>query len=538
MSSTLSSLSSSVAASSLTSSTSTGKLRIYNWNITWVRAAPDGFARPFVDINGQWPCPALDVNLGDTIKINVWNNLGNETTAIHFHGIFQRNTTFEDGPAMVTQCPIPPGEFFVYQFRVAQSGTYWYHARIVGQYIDGFRGPLIIRNTQAPYKVDQEEAPYLINYFLSSNNTYATGGAEPVPNSALINEAQNVKFSVTPGKKYLFRIINIGAIAGHYLQFDQHIMTIVEADGVYTQPHDVPQLFVGVAQRYSVVVQAKPDASRNYAIILTMNSDMFASYLAPAGMNANVTGWLVYNAAKALPPPPTLQIQPFDDSVLIPADQHAYLDPPTQTIYLTASFCPNANGSTRGLFNGVTYVPQMVPTLYTALTAPANVATNPQIYGTGSNPFVLPYGAIIEIDLNNHDGRTHPFHLHGHNFQVINRASGGPNFPGLYSAPAIPMHRDTLVVYAQGSAVIRFRADNPGINLLHCHTEWHVEGGLTVTFIEAPAELQAMKPYIPISHRDVCDKHGISRKGNAAGNTNNWLDLTGANTNPAPQQWG
>jgi hypothetical protein len=84
-------------------------LRTFNWNIGWVNAAPDGFERPFVGINGQWPCPALDLNVGDTIKINAYNGLGNESTAIHFHGIFQHNTAEMDGPAMVTQCPIVPG---------------------------------------------------------------------------------------------------------------------------------------------------------------------------------------------------------------------------------------------------------------------------------------------------------------------------------------------------------------------------------------------------------------------------------------------
>jgi iron transport multicopper oxidase len=85
------------------------KLRTFNWNIGWVNAAPNGFERPFVGINGQWPCPALDLNVGDTIKINAYNGLGNESTAIHFHGIFQHNTAEMDGPAMVTQCPIAPG---------------------------------------------------------------------------------------------------------------------------------------------------------------------------------------------------------------------------------------------------------------------------------------------------------------------------------------------------------------------------------------------------------------------------------------------
>jgi len=100
------------------------------------------------------------------------------------------------------------------------------------------------------------------------------------------------------------------------------------------------------------------------------------------------------------------------------------------------------------------------------------------------------------------------------------------------------MRRDTVVVYGGGSAILRFKADNPGINLFHCHTEWHVESGLTATFIEAPAELQASKPYIPVSHRNVCDRFGILRKGNAAGNGKNWLNMTGANTVPPTNYWG
>ena len=79
------------------------------WDIDWINAAPDGVMRPVVGINGQWPCPQLDVNIGDEVWIVVNNKLQNETTSIHFHGIFQTGSTQMDGPAMVTQCPIPPG---------------------------------------------------------------------------------------------------------------------------------------------------------------------------------------------------------------------------------------------------------------------------------------------------------------------------------------------------------------------------------------------------------------------------------------------
>ena len=80
-----------------------------NWDVDWVPVAPDGIVRPAVGVNGQWPCPPIYVNIGDRVLLNVNNHLGNETTSIHFHGIFQTGSTQMDGPAFVTQCPIPPG---------------------------------------------------------------------------------------------------------------------------------------------------------------------------------------------------------------------------------------------------------------------------------------------------------------------------------------------------------------------------------------------------------------------------------------------
>lgn len=206
-------------------------------------------------------------------------------------------------------------------------------------------------------------------------------------------------------------------------------------------------------------------------------------------------------------------------------------------IQLTVSFGANQNGQWRGYFNGIDYVPQKVPTLYTAMNAPLANINTPSIYGANSNPYVLPMGAVVEVTIQNHDAVAHPFHLHGHNFQVISRSAGSSNFP--ISIPAgAPMRRDTVQVMSDGSATIRFVADNPGIALLHCHIEFHVEAGLTATFIEAPTELQAKRLYLPVSHRSVCDEQRIPRKGNAAGNSANYLDLTGANTVADTASWG
>ena len=94
----------------------------YNWDITWVTANPDGqFARPVIGVNNAWPCPTINVTVGDTVTVTINNKLGNETTGLHFHGIDQIGTPEMDGPSGVTQCPVPPGSSMTYQFVVSTS---------------------------------------------------------------------------------------------------------------------------------------------------------------------------------------------------------------------------------------------------------------------------------------------------------------------------------------------------------------------------------------------------------------------------------
>jgi len=134
-----------------------------------------------------------------------------------------------------------------------------------------------------------EQVPYLINYYQLPDNYNTNGGTEPVPTSAVINEAQNVKFNLVPGKKYLFPIINVGAFAAFWIQFDQHQLSVVEVDGVYTVPYTVDQLYMTAAQRYAVIIEAKADSSQNFAVMARMNTDMFNPQTIPEGFNTDVS---------------------------------------------------------------------------------------------------------------------------------------------------------------------------------------------------------------------------------------------------------
>jgi len=81
----------------------------------------------------------------------------------------------------------------------------------------------------------------------------------------------------------------MGAFAAQYLYFDQHDMTIVEVDGIYTEPYKVSQLFLTVAQRYSVIVTAKSNSKQNFAVVASMDEGMFDETVIPPGLNNNVS---------------------------------------------------------------------------------------------------------------------------------------------------------------------------------------------------------------------------------------------------------
>ncbi|XP_052864087.1 uncharacterized protein LOC128270712 [Anopheles cruzii] len=101
----------------------------------------------------------------------------------------------------------------------------------------------------------------------------------------------------------------------------------------------------------------------------------------------------------------------------------------------------------------------------------------------------------------------HPFHLHGHRFVVtgmgqlplfrtadekvdfVNRRDHRPR--GRMPSDHNPPYKDTVSVPSRGYTKIRFRADNPGFWLVHCHFEWHL--GIGMSFVLQVGEIEQMK---------------------------------------------
>jgi FtsP/CotA-like multicopper oxidase with cupredoxin domain len=68
------------------------------------------------------------------IQVKVTNNLTDEGTTLHWHGLLQSGTAYFDGVPAVSQCPIPPGGTLVYTFRASLYGTSWYHCKFKFQF--------------------------------------------------------------------------------------------------------------------------------------------------------------------------------------------------------------------------------------------------------------------------------------------------------------------------------------------------------------------------------------------------------------------
>lgn len=98
-------------------------------------------------------------------------------------------------------------------------------------------------------------------------------------------------------------------------------------------------------------------------------------------------------------------------------------------------------------------------------------------------------GSIVDlVVVNVEDKITHPMHLHGHKFHVMDTGLLLPNMTvSEVKDGAIPKtqskrppYKDTTILPYPGYTRLRFRADNPGYWLFHCHFDWHLPIGMAL----------------------------------------------------------
>lgn len=235
-----------------------------------------------------------------------------------------------DGVNGITQCPIAPNDYFVYNFTVTQYGSSWYHSHYSVQYADGAAGPMTLHGPTSS-EWDETISPPLIMTDWGHNSAFAavTAGLENedillngrgnvtnysgTPNQTAIQDPYSITFDGpkegTPIKKYLLRIINSSFDTTFVFSIDNHNLTIIGTDFVPITPYTGTSVLVGVGQRYHVIVEANPLAYDDSSRLPTDGNYWIRTFVAPCGPGQPLgiegyakTGVLRYNSSStALP---------------------------------------------------------------------------------------------------------------------------------------------------------------------------------------------------------------------------------------------
>ena len=273
-----------------------------------------GRARTALTVNGSLPGPLLRWREGDTVTLRVKNRLG-EPTSIHWHGILLPSTM--DGVPGLSFKGIEPGGLYVYQFKVKQHGTYWYHSHSGLQEQQGVYGPLVIDPKEPePYSYQRDyvvmlsdwtdEDPVALMKTLKKQSDYynlhkptlgdfirdvgkqgwsATAAdrlmwaqmkMNPTDLADVSGETytyllngqppgQNWTAVFKPGEKIRLRFINGSAMTYFDVRIPGLKMTVIAADGQPVKPVSVDEFRIAVAETYDVLVEPVADAYTLFA---------------------------------------------------------------------------------------------------------------------------------------------------------------------------------------------------------------------------------------------------------------------------------
>ncbi|WP_242208568.1 MULTISPECIES: copper resistance system multicopper oxidase [unclassified Pseudomonas] len=296
-----------------------------------------GSPRTAMTINGSLPGPLLRWREGDTVTLRVRNRLS-ASTSIHWHGVLLPANM--DGVPGLSFHGIEPGGVYVYQFKVRQNGTYWYHSHSGLQEQAGVYGPLVIDALEPePFQYDREfvvmlsdwsdEDPASLLKTLKKQSDYynfhkRTVGdfiddvsekgwgatvadrkmwAEMNMNPTDIADVSGATYTFLmnghapdnnwtglfrPGEKLRLRLINGSAMTYFDVRIPGLKMTVVAADGLHVKPVSVDEFRIAVAETYDVIVEPDADAYTLFAQAMDRSGYARGTLATRAGLSAPV----------------------------------------------------------------------------------------------------------------------------------------------------------------------------------------------------------------------------------------------------------
>ncbi|HCI7192862.1 copper resistance system multicopper oxidase [Acinetobacter baumannii] len=283
-------------------------IKEYHLNINEQQVNVTGKPLKRITVNGKFTAPLLEFEEGDEAVIHVHNQLKNQDTSLHWHGLLLPGLM--DGvPGFNNFKGIAPNGDFVYRFKVKQNGTYWYHAHSKGQEQDGLYGPLVIYPkgkipVAAHEKTDRDYVVMLSDFHDSSSDNimknlkksaeYYQNRRETVSDvlkqvktqglkatwqdrsmwnqmrmlktdmsdvtgyTFLVNgktPQQNWTGNFKAGDKVRLRFINASAMSFFDVRIPNLKMTVVSADGQPVKPVAIDEFRIGTAETYDVIVE-------------------------------------------------------------------------------------------------------------------------------------------------------------------------------------------------------------------------------------------------------------------------------------------
>lgn len=399
--------------------------------------------------NGTSPGPLIEAREGDRVSIAVSNRLKDRETTVHWHGLDIPSD--QDGNPMD---PIKPGAVRTYAFNLLadNTGPFWYHPHPHGdtpeQVYMGLAAPFIVRPKDDPLRDLAETTLFITSLSLLEDGRIAPNAMADLMNGregdhVLINGEKNPVLTVAPGSSRRFRIYN--ATNGRFLRlgFDGLPMTLIGTDGGYLAAPvgGLTEIVLAPAERVEVVVTFVGGAGRT--VVRSQPYDR--GWMGPGKPAATDVALMTIDRrgpdAKPFALPGALRrIEPLGTHVA------------TKRLELGERMGMGAGGMTMAfMIDGKTFDMKRVD-----LTSRA--------------------GDVEQWEFINPTDMDHPMHLHGTQFQVMERERGGQR-----TAEPFVAWKDTVNVARGETVQLKVKHVLKGPRMYHCHILEHEKLGMMGT---------------------------------------------------------
>ncbi|KAG0480818.1 hypothetical protein HPP92_011676 [Vanilla planifolia] len=484
-------------------------VRLFDWKVSYITAAPLGVSQQVIAVNGQFPGPVLEVTTNWNAVVKVTNNL-DEDFLLTWNGIQLRRNSWQDG-VLGTNCPIQKGQSWTYDFQVKdQIGSFFYFPSLGLQRAAGGYGGIIVDNRSVvplPFPLpDGGDITLFIGDWFNKDykdlkQELDEGKELGVPDGVLINGKGPFRYNntlvpqgidyetitVDPGKTYRLRVHNVGTFTSLSFRIQSHSILLVETEGSYTVQQKYTDFDIHVGQSYSFLLTADQNPTTDYYVVAS-------SRFTNGSLWDRVTGVAVlhYTASKTGPGGP-LPNPPND----IFYKEYSMDQARTVRWNLTASAArPNPQGSFKiGSVNVTdTYVlrneaPMVIDgklraaindVSYRSPDTPLRLADYANISGVyqldypvkplpgppriGASIINSTYKSFVEIVFQNNDSRILTYHLDGYSFFVVGMAYGEwTNASRSSYNKWDAVSRSTVQVYPGAWTTVLVMLDNVGI---------------------------------------------------------------------------